>query len=79
MRKVWPPQQLTEADYSELLAALTGTGPEHAPKHAKPDCDHKDIDTRAKQCRDCGEPVTDEQADAAAERWDEQHYGTGRA
>ena len=37
-------------------------------------CDHLDIDSRAKRCRDCGQPVTDEQADYADELRYEQQY-----
>jgi len=42
------------------------TTPER-PRLLVPGCDHLDIDTRAKRCRDCDQPVTDEQADYADE------------
>ena len=51
--------QATAAERLELLA---------------PRCDHLDIDTRAKRCRDCGQPVTDEQSDYADELRHEQQY-----
>lgn len=44
------------------------------------ECDHPlpSVDTFRQVCKDCGEPVSDEIADEACERWAEAHYGVKR-